>query len=299
MKTLVVGSTGMLGGEICRRLVGKGYSVRGLVRTTSNPERVNALRTLGVDPLVGDVRDLASLKNACAGINTVISTVSALPFSYQPGQNDIQTVDLEGVTSLIAAAKGSGVQHFIYTSFSGNVDLECPLRNAKRAVEQRVKQSGMTYTILRPGYFMEVWLSPAVGFDAANAKAQIYGTGDQLISWISFQDVAAFAVASLDNPAARNATLEMGGLAAVSPHQVIQYFEQKGGRKFEVTHVPPAALEAQRKEATDPMQQSFATLMLCYANGNPIEMKETARTFGIQLTSVEQFVQSTLQPAPG
>jgi uncharacterized protein YbjT (DUF2867 family) len=56
---------------------------------------------------------------------------------------------------------------------------------------------------------MEAWLSPVVGFDAANAKATVYGTGQNPISWIAIQDVARFAVASLDHPAAKNATLEL------------------------------------------------------------------------------------------
>ncbi len=295
---LVVGSTGLLGSEICRRLVAKGLSVRALVRATSDSEKVNALKALGIQVVVGDLCDPASLQVACQGVRAVISTVSSMPFSYQPGKNDIQTVDLDGAMNLIAAAKAAGVQHFVYTSFSGNIESDCPLRNAKRAVERRLKESGVTYTILRPGYFMEVWLTPAVGFDMANAKAQIYGTGDQRISWISVQDVAAFAVASLDHPAARNATLELGGPEPLSPHQVIRLFEQADGGKFQVTHVPPEALHDQLRGATDPMQQSFVSLMLCYAKGDPIEMQDTARAFGVPLTSLEQFVQRTHQPMP-
>jgi NADH dehydrogenase len=291
---LVAGSTGLLGGEICRRLVARGRPVRGLVRATSNPERVTALKALGVEQVVGDLRDPASLKAACQGASAVISTVSSMPFSYQPGQNDIQTVDLDGEMALIAAAKAAGVQHFIYTSFSGNLDLDFPLRNAKRSVEKRLKESGMVYTILRPGVFMEVWLSPAVGFDAANAKAQIYGTGEQPISWISLQDVAQFAVESLDNSAARNATLELGGPEALSPHQVIKIFQQVGGRTFEVMHVPAEALQAQLKGVTDPMQQSFAGLMLCVASGDPIDMRATLKAFPVTMVSVQDYVQRVL-----
>jgi NADH dehydrogenase len=72
-------------------------------------------------------------------------------------------------------------------------DVDFPLQSAKRAVEDRLKSSGLTYTILQPTFFMEVWLSPALGFDAANAQAQIYGTGENKMSWISYKDVARFA----------------------------------------------------------------------------------------------------------
>jgi uncharacterized protein YbjT (DUF2867 family) len=291
---LVVGSTGLVGSEICNRLVAQHQSVRALVRATSNADKVKALEEFGVQTVVGDLCDPASLKAACQDISTVISTVSSMPFSYQPCKNDIQTVDLDGELNLIAAAKAGGVKHFIYTSFSGNMDLGFPLRNAKRTVEQRLKESGMMYTILRPGYFMEVWLTPAVGFDAANAKAQIYGTGEQLISWISLQDVAAFAVASVDNPAARNCMLELGGPEALSPHQVIKLFEEASGRAFEVTHVPPEALQAQLQGATDPMQQSFIGLMLCYAQGDTIDMRATRQAFPLHLISVQDYARRTI-----
>ena len=110
-------------------------------------------------------------------------------------------------------------------------------------------------------------------------------------SWISLQDVAQFAVASLDNPVARNATLELGGPEALSQLQAVQIFEEVGGRAFELQHVPEEALEEQEKAATDPMQQSFAGLMRCYAQGDPIDMRETLKAFPVQLTSVRDYAQ--------
>ena len=166
--------------------------------------------------------------------------------------------------SLVDVARDTGVQQFVYTSFPP-MATSFPLQDAKRAVEARLRDSGLTYTILRPTYFTEIWLSPAVGFDHANRKATIYGTGENAISWISFLDVAQFAVASLDNPAARNTTLELGGPEGLSPRNVVKIFEKVGGKAFEVTQVPVEALQGQMAGATDPMQQSFAGLMLGYA----------------------------------
>jgi NADH dehydrogenase len=289
---LVVGATGILGSETCRRLTAEGKPVRALVRYTSDQAKVDKLKGYGAEIVQGDVRDRASLDAACQGVTAVISTVSALPFSYEPGENDIQSVDLEGVTSLIATAQAAGVQHFVYTSFT--MDNDFPLRNAKRAVEQRLKDSGLTHTILRLSYTMDFWFSPAVGFDVPNAKARIYGSGENPISWVSFQDVAQFAVASLDNPAARNATLKLGGPEALSQLQAVQIFEEVGGRPFEVEHVPEEALEEQQKTATDPGQQSFSGLMRWYAQGDPIDMQETLKAFPVQLTSVRDHAQSVL-----
>ena len=284
---LVVGATGMVGSEICRLLAAQGKPVRGLVRATSDQAKVDELKSHGVEIVQGDMCDPASLEAACQGVSAVISTVSSMPSCYEAGVNDIQRVDLDGMTCLIDAAQAAGIERFIYTSFT--MDNEFPLRNAKRAVEGHLKDSGLVYTILRPSYFMETWLGPVVGFDYPNAKAQIYGAGENPISWISFKDVAQFAVESLDNPSARNATFELGGREALSQLQAVHIFEELGGRSFEVQHVPEEALEKQQKAATDPMQASFTGLMRWYAQGDPIDLHATLEVFPVQLTSVRDY----------
>jgi NADH dehydrogenase len=286
---LIVGSTGLLGSEICRLLKQEGKSIRSLVRATTDPEKVNSLEKCGAEIVQGDLRDRASLKSACQGVTAVISTASSMPFSYQPGENDIQTVDTDGQMNLIDMAKAAGVKQFIYTSFT--MDNVFPLRNAKRKVEKHLKASGLKYTILRAGYFMEVWLSPAVGFDPQNAKVQIYGSGENPVSWISFLDVAKFAMKCLDNPAAGNAIFELGGPEALSPLETVKVFEKVSGQHFDVQFVPEETLAQQQQEATDPMQQSFTGLMRWVAHGDPIDMEPTLRTIPVELTSVKQYAQ--------
>ncbi len=294
---LVAGATGWVGSEICQRLSTSGKGFNALVRESSDPGKVYRLKSFGAEAIQGDLRDRASLDRACRGVSAVVCTVSSMPFSYQPGSNDIQKIDLEGVVNLIEAAKANHVSRFIYTSFSGNIDLDFPLRNAKREVERRLKESGLVYTIFRPSYFMETWLSPVVGFDAANAKAVIYGTGQNPISWISLKDVAQFAVASLDHSAAKNAVLELGGPQAMTPLQVVKCFEEVQGRSFELQFVSEEVLRAQQSAATDPMQQSFSGLMRGYALGDPIDMATTLETFAVRATTVKEYARHVLTPA--
>jgi len=294
---LVVGSTGLVGNEVCRILASKSIPFRALVRETSAPAKVEGLKTMGAELVKGDLRDPDSLAAACKGISQVINTVSSMPFSYVPGVNDIQSVDLEGVKRLVDAAKGAGVTYFMDISFSGNIARHFPLSDAKRAVEQHLKASGMAYTILRPSYFMELWLSPAVGFDAANATAVVYGIGDQPIAWISFKDVAQFAVESLANPQAHNRVMELGGPESLSPHKVIGFYEAAMGKTFTVTHVLPEALQTQFEGATDPMQKSFVGLMQCYADGDPINMRHTHENSAVRFTAVKEFIKGVMAPA--
>jgi uncharacterized protein YbjT (DUF2867 family) len=288
---LVVGATGLLGSEICRLLAAEGKSARALVRPTSDQNKVAQLETLKVEIAGGDLKDPSSLDAACRGVNVVISTASST-LSRQEGDS-IQTVDLEGQLNLIDAAKAAHVSRFVLISFP-QVDVGFPLQAAKRRVEEHLKSSALTYTILQPTFFMEVWLSPALGFDTANAKAQIYGSGENKISWISYKDVAKFAVASLDNTEARNAVIELGGPEALSPLEVVRAFEELQGRRFNVQHVPEEALREQRESASDPLQQSFAGLMLYYSRGNIIDMRKTLQKFPVRLTSIRDYVRASL-----
>ena len=288
---LIVGATGMLGGEICRLLAGQGKAVRALVRETSNSEKVASLKGLGVEVVRGDLKDRASLEAACRGANAVVSTASST-LSRQEGDS-IESVDRQGQLNLIEAAEEAGVKHLVLISFP-NVDINFPLQSAKRAVEDRLRQGRMTYTVLQPTFFTEVWLSPALGFDPAHATAQIYGGGHNKISWISFQDVAQFAVAALDNPRATNAVIKLGGPDALSPLEVVRLAEQAVGKTVVVQHVPEEALRAQHGAATDSLQQSFAGLMLYYARGDAIDMTDTLRALPVQpLKSVREYLQAT------
>ena len=64
----------------------------------------------------------------------------------------------EGQLNLVAAARDAGVERFVYVSYSRHLDDDGPLTHAKRTVEKALAASEMTYVILRPTYFMEVWL---------------------------------------------------------------------------------------------------------------------------------------------
>ncbi len=290
---LVVGATGSVGSEICRRLIAAGKPTRALVRRTSDATKVGNLRNMGVQILEGDLKNRATLDTACAGTDVVVSTASAT-ISRQSGDT-LQSVDLEGQISLVDAAKAAGVKHFIYISAHIHSDIQFPLQEAKAGVERRVRESGMTWTILQPTMFMEVWLSSLTGFDLVHHRAVVQGTGTNKISFISYKDVAAYAVAVLDNPRARNATLVLGGPEPMNPLQVIMLFEDLMGKKFAVQHVPEQALRQAYTNAPDPMAKTFAGLGLLHARGDAIDMSEVQRNFPeVTLTSVRDYANTVL-----
>src|ERR1700755_2959893 len=95
---LVIGASGVLGMEICRRARGEQHDVRALVRKSTAPERIAQLEAAGVKLVYGDLKDASSLERACAGVDQVISTASSTQ-SRAEGDS-IETVDLQGQLSL-------------------------------------------------------------------------------------------------------------------------------------------------------------------------------------------------------
>jgi uncharacterized protein YbjT (DUF2867 family) len=294
---LMVGASGPvgLGGEICRLLRASGRETRALVRPTSDARRTENLRKMGVQLVQGDLKDLESLKLACQGVRCIISTASIL-VSRQPNDT-VESVDGRGHKDLIDVAKACGVESFLYTSISGRIDREFPFRNAKRDVERHLKASGLSYTILRPTFYMEVWLSPIGGFDYANARAVIYGEGQNSISWLSFYDVARFALMCVDSVSAKNATFEVGGPDALSPLEAVKIFENVSGRRFDLEFVSAHTLAEQESGGEDSWTRSIAGLRRCYADGDVIDMRALAERFPMTWTSVRNYAHRVLSSA--
>src|SRR5262249_31216316 len=291
---LVVGATGVLGMEVCRQLAAAGKKVKGLVRISSQKEKVNGLHELGVETVPGDMKDPQSLYQAFKNVDAIISSATST-ISHQEGDS-IETVDLSGQLNVAEAASAAGLQHVVFISFPPFPPMtpEFPLQSAKRAVENRLKSKSFTYTILQPTYFMEIWLGPVLGFDFARAKAVIYGEGKNKISWIAIKEVASFAVASIDNPAAQNAVIQLGGPDDLSVLDAVGIFERESGQTFELQNVPDEELRAQMAAAPDSLGKAFRGLMIGLNEVGTIDMKETIRNFPIQLTSLREYARQMI-----
>jgi uncharacterized protein YbjT (DUF2867 family) len=287
---LVVGATGLVGSEVCQKLIGRGEQVKALVRTTSSKDKIEALRSSGVELCVGDLKDPQSIVAACQGVNAVISTASST-LTRQPGDS-IESVDAAGQLNLVNAARGADVERFLFVSFRRPPGTSFPLAEAKAQVENAVRS--LNFTIIQASWFMEVWLSPALGFDYGNAAARIYGPGTSPISWVSYPNVAEICAVALRHPAAERKTIEFGGPEALSPLEVVARFERIGGRPFRLEHVPEPLLRSQFDGATDSMQKSFAGLMLGYLCGDAMNMASVVDTFGIKLTNVDEYARTVL-----
>ena len=285
---LVAGATGALGSEICRKLRERGSATRALVRASSAADKVARLKALGVETVVGDLKDRASLAAACQGVEAVISTVSMI-MTGQSGDS-FEATDGAGNIALIDAASAARVSRFVFVSFDTGATPDAPLVSAKRSVEAHLVQSGLSYTILHPTLFMESWLGPMLFADPAAGAAKRLGDGTRSASYVAVRDVAEVAVRCVAFAPAHNRVLSFGA-EALSQRDALAIFTEVFETHFDVTEIPEQALEAQWSNAADPMSKSFSALMLGVARGSLQANRLDPAEFPIRWTSVREFVQ--------
>jgi uncharacterized protein YbjT (DUF2867 family) len=279
---LVVGATGMLGGAIVRRLLERGEDVRALVRNPADEEK---LREAGAEAILGDLKDPASLPEACDGVSTLITTANT---AARGGDDNVETVDLEGNRSLIEAALRSGVEHFIFVSAEGeDPDSPVPFLRAKGLTSKRLRESGMGYTVLVPNLYMDVWIPLVLLAPVSSGRpVTIVGEGTGKHYPMAIDDVASFAAAAVNNDAARDRDLLIGGPDALSWRDVISTFE-----RLNDVHLQVQTLEPGKPMPGFPDAVSGALAGLeSYDSPAPISAKEAEADFGVRLTTLEEFL---------
>jgi uncharacterized protein YbjT (DUF2867 family) len=119
------------------------------------------------------------------------------------------------------------------------------------------------------------------------------------MNWISVRDVARFAVSALARPRAWNTVLELGGEEALSQLDVVRLFEQRSGRTWKLESIPERELRAQFEAATDPIQRSFAGLILNTAFGSPVDPGPAMDILALRPSRLRDYVERVLATQPG
>ncbi len=271
---LVVGSTGRLGGLITRGLLAAGRRPRILVRRHSDYQ---ALVEAGAKAAFGDLKEPASLDAACEGVETIITTANA---AGRGGEDTFQSVDDAGNRNLIASAARAGVQRFIFTSVLGSDSRSpSPLIRAKGLTEERLRASGMTYTIVQPDVYMDLLIPMVVGLPVSRGEPVVLvAEGRREHTFVAMQDVAALIIAVLDHEAARNQTIPLGGPQPLSWREIVRIVEGVLGRPIPVETVPPGG--------QIPGQPDFVNGLMTALEmyDSPLDTRATATTYGVELT---------------
>jgi uncharacterized protein YbjT (DUF2867 family) len=292
---LLVGGSGRLGSIVAQRLLAQGKTVRVMTRT---PSSLAYLQQQGAEVVHGDLRDPVSLLRACQGVEQVVAAAHAL---VGKGDNNPQTVDDVGNRQLIDAAKATGVQHVMFVSVQGaSPDSPLEFFRIKYRTEEYLRASSLHFTILRCSAFMDLWAQLIGQPILEQGRTTIFGRGNNPINFVAVEDVAQFVSIALDDPRARNQMIEVGGPANLSFNQMAATFEHASGHQAKKRHVPLPMMRIMSL-LMQPVNPALSrqiragiymdTAQLCY------DMTETARSFGVQLTPLEEIVRRAVTRA--
>lgn len=241
--TLVYGAAGAQGSAVVRKLVERGRPVLGLARDEAEAKQV---REVGAEAVIGNFEDTESLQRANGRVSRVFLV---LPLGLGP-----EKTRLYG-RNAIHVAEGAGVELLVFNT-SARIPEDPTGLDAyedKREIEAYLKESDVPSISLRPtfymGNFLGPWTKPAIVNDGVVAYPIPAGVR---ASWISWEDMAAFAVSALERPELAGRTFDIGGPEALDGEGVAQSFTEALGYPVSYYPVPVQEFEKGLSEALGP-----------------------------------------------
>jgi len=216
---LVIGATGRVGSELVKLLSQNGESVRAATR---NPSTALSRFQHTVDVVEFDYERPQTFAPALVGIEQVFLTV-------RPGDNHSD----EAAIPLIDAAKKMNVQRIVDVTAMG---VEQDDTYMLRMLEKYIEASGISYTHLRPNWFMQNLSSGPMFADIKATGALHLPAADAKISFIDVRDVAAVGFAALTEAQHAGRAYTLTGKEPLSHLQVAEKLSRVAGK--EISYVP-------------------------------------------------------------
>lgn len=226
---LITGATGRTGSHAARELAARGLPVRALVR---NPAKAATLAAAGVELVTGDAGDADSLRAAMQGVRKV-----AVIFP-----NGEQQLALE--KRVVDAAVAAGVEHVLkISSMESLPTARNPTHRVHWESEEYIRASGIAWTMVRPSFYMQNFLS-----NAATIKAEgkfYYPFGDKGAAALTdSRDAGFFAAHCLATTGHENKSYDVTSPDKLSFHEIAAVFSRELGRQIDYVPQDPAAYKA-------------------------------------------------------
>ena len=285
-KILVTGATGGLGRAV----------VANLLRTTSpdqlavlvrDPAKAADLQAQGVEIHQGDYTDYASLLAAFAGVEKVL-LVSGNDIPNRVPQH----------TNVINAAKEAGVKHLVYTSAQrkteDNSSAVAFVVEAHLATEKLLKESGLTYTILKNALYLEVlplFMGPVLETGTIYLPA-----GEGKVPYASRADMGAAGAAVLTGTGHENQSYEIANTTSYSFHDIAKILSDLSGKTIQYVSPDAEAFGTDLTAAGVPAGAIQMTAGFCVAIGQgefDFPSTDLEKLLGRKPESAEQVLKAT------
>ncbi|MFJ9344522.1 NmrA family NAD(P)-binding protein [Streptomyces sp. NPDC101733] len=226
---VVMGATGATGNALLQSLLALGTPVRALTRTPHRPiPGITGAHQPSVEVQYADATDPHSLRTAFKGAAQLF-----LAMANSPAQ-----VELE--TRVIDIAAHAGIGHIVKVSApAAEPDSPVAISRGHHAIEEHLRASGLTHTILRPYAFTQnlLRLAPTV------VQGVILGTtGDAPCNHIDCRDIGDVAAAALTRPDIAGGTYTLTGPEAVSYPTLASRLTTLTGNQIRYVNLTPDEL---------------------------------------------------------
>jgi uncharacterized protein YbjT (DUF2867 family) len=250
---LVTGASGTVGKAVLKEVAQRGVKHKAMYRSANEAAKAPA----GTQTVLADFAKKETLAPALRDVDAIYLVCSPIP----------DLVQLE--TNMIDASLGAGVKHIVLNSALGAGDYPKSFPSWHRKVEDKLKGTGISFTILRPNSFHQnvvTYFAPTI-----RAQGAFYSSiGNARVSSIDVRDIAVVAANALAGGEHKGKTYELNGPEALTYAELAAKISKHAGRAVQYVDIP---VEAQRKAMLDqgmPPWQVDALLDLqeYYTSGN-------------------------------
>ncbi len=215
---LVTGAGGKTGRAVISALVQRGATVRGIVKSAAAAEKI---RALGAEAVIGDMLNVEDMRRAATGARAI----------YHIAPN-VNPDEIEFGKTAIAAAKTEGVERFVFHSLCHSQIEALPNHWWKLRVEEKIKESGLNFTILQPTPYMQNVLGQWHNIMERGAYEIPYQPTTKL-GMVDLADLAEVAAKVLTTEKTYDwATYELAGPEVLTQHDVLETIRRVTGREI-------------------------------------------------------------------
>lgn len=281
MTFAITGATGLLGRLVVSKLKER-VSPAEIVALVRNPTKAG---DLGVTVREADYDKPYTLDSALAGVDTLL-LISSNELGKRAAQHG----------NVIAAAKQAGVKKIVYTSLLHADTSPLSLAPEHVVTETAIKDSGLTYTILRNGWYTENYTGKVAA--AVQAGALVGSAGEGKIASATRADFAEAAVAVLTGEGHDGKVYELSGDEAYTLAELAVEISKQSGKSVSYQNLPQAEYAAALKDAGLPegFAQAVASFDVGASNGALFDSsRQLSKLVGRPTTSLADAVAAALK----